>query len=52
MTAEYRERQTLAATPMDDRIVDSLEDAAKATGEPYMRGDHPGGDPWANLVAP
>jgi acetylornithine deacetylase/succinyl-diaminopimelate desuccinylase-like protein len=37
MTAEYRERQTLAATPMDDRIVDALEDAAKATGEPYMR---------------
>jgi hypothetical protein len=22
---------------MDDRIVDALEDAAKATGEPYMR---------------
>jgi allantoate deiminase len=37
MTAEYRERQTLAATPMDDRILDALEAAAQATGEPYMR---------------
>ncbi|HKP18442.1 MAG TPA: Zn-dependent hydrolase [Gaiellaceae bacterium] len=37
MTAEYRERQTLPATPMDDRIVSALEDAAQATGEPYMR---------------
>jgi allantoate deiminase len=37
MTAEYRERQTLSATPMDERIVDALEAAAQATGEPYMR---------------
>jgi hydantoinase/carbamoylase family amidase len=37
MTADYRERQTLPATPMDERIVAALEDAAKATGEPYMR---------------
>jgi hydantoinase/carbamoylase family amidase len=37
MTAEYRERQTLAATPMDERIVSALEDAARATGEPYLR---------------
>ncbi len=37
MTAEYRERQTLPATPMDDRIVTALEEAARATGEPYMR---------------
>ncbi len=37
MSAEYRERQTLPATPMDERIVGALEDAAKATGEPYLR---------------
>jgi allantoate deiminase len=37
MTAEYRERQALQATPMDDRIVAALDAAAQATGEPYMR---------------
>ena len=37
MTAEYRERQTIPPTPMDERIVDALETAAQATGEPYMR---------------
>jgi allantoate deiminase len=37
MRAEYRERQSLPATPMDDGIVDALEAAAHATGEPYMR---------------
>jgi allantoate deiminase len=37
MTAEYRERQSIPPTPMDDRIVDALEAATKATGEPYMR---------------
>jgi allantoate deiminase len=37
MTAEYRERQTLPATPMDERILAALETAAQATGEPYMR---------------
>jgi len=37
MTAEYTERQSLPATPMDGRIVDALEEAARATGEPYMR---------------
>jgi hydantoinase/carbamoylase family amidase len=37
MSAEYRERQTLAATPMDARILAALETAAQATGEPYMR---------------
>ena len=37
ITAEYRERQTLPATPMDERILDALETAAQATGEPYMR---------------
>jgi hydantoinase/carbamoylase family amidase len=36
MTAEYRERQTLPATPLDGRIVGALEDAARSTGEPYM----------------
>jgi hydantoinase/carbamoylase family amidase len=36
MTAEYRERQTLSATPLDGRIVDALERAASATGEPFM----------------
>jgi hydantoinase/carbamoylase family amidase len=37
MSAEYRERQALPATPMDERIVSALEAAAQATGEPYMR---------------
>ena len=37
MTAEFRERQTLPATPLDERIVGALEAAAEATGEPYMR---------------
>jgi hydantoinase/carbamoylase family amidase len=37
MRAEYRERQTLPATPMDERIVSALEEAAKATGEPFTR---------------
>jgi allantoate deiminase len=37
MTAEYRERQNLAATPMDERIVSALESAAQATDEPFMR---------------
>jgi acetylornithine deacetylase/succinyl-diaminopimelate desuccinylase-like protein len=36
MTAEYRERQTLPATPLDERIVGALVEAAKVTGEPYM----------------
>jgi hydantoinase/carbamoylase family amidase len=37
MSAEYRERQTLPATPMDERIVAALEEAAKSTGEPFTR---------------
>jgi allantoate deiminase len=37
MRAEFTERQNLPATPMDDRIVDALEAAAQATGEPFMR---------------
>ncbi len=35
-TAEFSQRQTLPATPMDERIVAALESAAKGTGEPYM----------------
>jgi allantoate deiminase len=37
MTAEWTQRQALAATPMDARIVDALETAAAATGEPYVQ---------------
>src|SRR5918994_222729 len=37
MRAEYTQRQALAATPMDTRIVDALEAAAAATGEPYVQ---------------
>jgi allantoate deiminase len=36
LTAAYSERQTLPATPMDERIVAALEDGAPSTGEPYM----------------
>jgi hydantoinase/carbamoylase family amidase len=36
MEAGFAQRQTLPATPLDARIVAALEDAAKATGEPYM----------------
>jgi allantoate deiminase len=35
--AVYSERQALAATPMDERICAALEEAARATGEPYLR---------------
>jgi allantoate deiminase len=35
-TATFSQRQTLPATPMDERIVSRLEEAAKASGEPYM----------------
>jgi hydantoinase/carbamoylase family amidase len=37
MSADYHERQTLPATPMDERIVAALEEAAKSTGEPFTR---------------
>jgi allantoate deiminase len=37
MSAEFVERQTLAPTPLDGRIVAALETAVRATGEPYMR---------------
>jgi hydantoinase/carbamoylase family amidase len=36
MTAEYRERQTLPSTPLDERIVGALTAAAEATNEPFM----------------
>jgi hydantoinase/carbamoylase family amidase len=36
MEAAFGQRQTLPATPLDIRILAALEDAAKATGEPYM----------------
>jgi allantoate deiminase len=37
MRAEFTERQSLPATPMDERIVGALEAAVDSTGEPYMR---------------
>ena len=36
MTAEYIERQTLPATPLDSRVVGALETAAEASEEPFM----------------
>jgi hydantoinase/carbamoylase family amidase len=36
MTAEYAQRQTLSATPLDGGVVAALEEAAEASGEPYM----------------
>jgi allantoate deiminase len=36
MEAEFSQRQTLPATPLDAAIVAALEKAAEATGEPYM----------------
>ena len=36
MTAEYRQRQSLDPTPMDERIVHALETAARETGEPFI----------------
>ncbi|HSL00778.1 MAG TPA: Zn-dependent hydrolase [Rubrobacteraceae bacterium] len=36
MRAEYSQRQTLSATPLDERVVGALEEAAEASGEPYM----------------
>jgi allantoate deiminase len=35
MNAEFRQRQTLAPTPMDERLVGALEAAARETGEPF-----------------
>jgi len=36
MTARFEQRQTLAATPMDERIVGALQAAAQETGEQFM----------------
>lgn len=36
MTTEYEQRQTLSATPLDEHLVEALEAAAVASGEPYM----------------
>jgi hydantoinase/carbamoylase family amidase len=35
LRAEFTERQTLAPTPLDDRIVGALTNAAEASGEPF-----------------
>ncbi len=35
-TVEYVRRQTLPVTPLDDGIVEALDAAAEASGEPYM----------------
>lgn len=37
MRAEYIDRQRVAATPMDARIVGALDAAAAAAGEPYIQ---------------
>ena len=36
MTADYAQRQTLPATPLDGRVVGPLEEAAGASGEAYV----------------
>jgi allantoate deiminase len=36
LTATYRQRQALPATPLDEGVVRALEEAASATGEPFM----------------
>ncbi len=36
MRTEYAQRQTLSATPLDEMVVAALEEAAEASGEPYM----------------
>ena len=36
MTADYAQRQTLPATPLDGRVAGALEEAAEGSGEPYM----------------
>jgi allantoate deiminase len=37
MTASFAERQSLPATPLDERIVAALDESAAATAEPYMK---------------
>ncbi|ABG05660.1 Amidase, hydantoinase/carbamoylase [Rubrobacter xylanophilus DSM 9941] len=36
-SAEYSERQSLPVTPLDERVVGALEEAARESGEPYLR---------------
>jgi allantoate deiminase len=36
-SADYRQRQSLPATPLDERIVEKLTAAAEVSGSPYMR---------------
>ena len=36
MTADYAQRQTLPATPLDEGLTKALEEAAEKAGEPYM----------------
>jgi len=36
-SAEYSERQSLPVTPLDERVVGALEEAARESGKPYMR---------------
>jgi allantoate deiminase len=36
LAGKYRQRQTLPATPMDERLVGALEAAGVAAGEPFM----------------
>ena len=36
MSAGYVQRQTLPATPLDQRVAGALEEAAEASGAPYM----------------
>jgi allantoate deiminase len=36
LQATYRQRQTLPATPLNERVVGALEAAARASGEPFM----------------
>jgi allantoate deiminase len=51
MRAEYRERGSMPATRLDEGVVRALEDAARATGEPY-RAMHSGGAHDTMNVAP
>jgi allantoate deiminase len=37
MTADFAERQSLPATPLDERIVAALDETASSTAEPYMK---------------
>jgi hydantoinase/carbamoylase family amidase len=37
MTAGFAERQSLPATPLDERLVAALDESASSTGEPYVK---------------